>query len=90
MWGRSGDKNNLVAICENIHSLMCWCFAIPVHGTQTGGSTGTSMTVNSVPVDASAAFTGSFQQRLLLSPGPAEPALSRGALWGTPNIPSIL
>lgn len=39
------------------YSLIRWCFAIPVQATQTGGCyTGTSIAVNSFPVDSSAAF----------------------------------
>lgn len=41
--GRPGDKNNLVVLWEGIYSLIRWCFAIPVQGTQSGGCyTGTS------------------------------------------------
>lgn len=66
-WGRPGDKNTMVVMGEDIYSLICWCFAILVRGDQSGGCTGTSTTVNSFPVDSSAAFTPSCQPWLLAS-----------------------
>lgn len=55
--GRPGDKNNLVVLWEGIYSLIRWCSAIPVQGTQSGGCyTGTSIAVNSFPLDSSASF----------------------------------
>lgn len=57
----------MVVIGEDIYSLICWCFAILVRGDQSGGCTGTSTTVNSFPVDSSAAFTPSCQPWLLAS-----------------------
>lgn len=59
--GRPGDKNNSVVLWEGKYSLIRWCFAIPVQGTQTGGCyTGTSIAVNSFPGDSSAAFAAPF------------------------------
>lgn len=65
MCRRPGDKNNLEVLWEGTYSLIRWCFAIPVQGTQSGGCyTGTSTAVNSWFI---CSFCSSFQPRLLLA-----------------------